>query len=212
LRLIQEKEYYPLGGDQAIKANSRFIFATNVNLQKAVSEGKFRKDLYFRLHAHHIIIPSLSKRRDDLSLLVDYFISKGSKELGKNKPGIPKQLISHLKVYSFPGNVRELEGLIYDALVRHESGILSLKHFQKIIGNQEETIPWNKNGSTDENGIPESEVFKNLETLPSLKQGNEWLIKEAMNRAGGNQTIAAKILGIDRTALNKRLKKYSKPL
>jgi DNA-binding NtrC family response regulator len=204
LRLLQEREYQPLGSDSAIPTDARFIFATNHDLAAAAAESSFRKDLFFRLRSHHIHIPPLRERREDIPLLVDHFLEKAADEIGKTKPGLPNELFTLLKLHEFPGNIRELEGLIYDALVRHESGVLSLKHFRNSLGDRQSQ----STSATAEAPIipPDStNIFSALENVPTLKACNEMLIQEALKRADGNQTIAAEILGMTRTALNKRL-------
>ena len=208
LRLLQEKEYYPLGADIALSTDTRFIFATNHELEEALEKGSFRKDLYYRLRSHHIHIPSLRERKEDIPLLVDHFLEKASKDIKKKKPSTPKELITLLKVYDFPGNVRELEGLIYDAVVRHDSGILSLKHIKSVL---EHKIPAFSEKQKTQDATAEIQngdnPFASLSTLPTLKKATEMLIEESLRRSERNQTIAAKILGMDRTALNKRLKR-----
>ncbi len=206
LRLIQEKEYYPLGQDRPESTDARLVFATNVSLEEGIKDGKFRKDLYFRLYSHHIHIPPLKDRKEDIELLINFFLEKASKEIGREKPAIPGKLISLLKMYDFPGNIRELEGLIFDAVVRHESGELSIKHFEKLINktNLDDFTKKPEFPGTDEIENVEN-IFKNMQSLPSLKDSGNMLIEEALSRVDDNQSLAAKILGLTRTALNKRL-------
>ena len=132
LRLLQDREYLPLGSDKARKTDTRFVFATNSDLEKAAAEGRFRRDLFFRLRSHHIRIPSLRERKADIPVLLDFFLQKAARHLGKSKPTVPRELSTFLGLYAFPGNVRELEGLVFDAMVRHESGILSLDSFRIV--------------------------------------------------------------------------------
>ena len=122
LRLLQEREYYPLGTDRPRATSARFIFATNIDIAK---ETRFRKDLLYRLRSHHIRIPPLRERTGDLPALVDHFLDKASQAVGKKRPTVPRELLPLLQGYSFPGNIRELEGLIFDAVVRHQSRMLS---------------------------------------------------------------------------------------
>ena len=126
LRLIQEGEYFPLGSDVPKNTNVRIIVSTNKDLQSLQATGTFRKDLYFRLKAHHIIIPPLRERLDDIPILLDYFLEEAAQQLGKNKPTYPEQLPTLLQNYVFPGNVRELRTMVYDAVSTHTSKMLSL--------------------------------------------------------------------------------------
>jgi DNA-binding NtrC family response regulator len=209
LRLLQEREYQPLGSDTAIPTDARFVFATNHDLAAAAAEGGFRKDLYFRLRSHHIHIPPLRERMEDIPLLVEHFLEKAANDIGKGKPSVPNELFTLLKFHKFPGNIRELEGLLYDALVRHESGVLSLEHFRNTFGErQEQEIRVSPIAS--DAAPTSSNIFSSFENLPALKACSEMLIEEALRRSDGNQTIAAEILGMTRTALNKRLNRSSK--
>jgi transcriptional regulator with PAS, ATPase and Fis domain len=133
LRLLQEHEYYPVGSDSFRKSDARIVLATNHDLQKLIATGKFRNDLYYRLCAHQIHIPPLRERLDDIPMLLDHFLDSAAKELNKKKPTPPGELVTLLTLYSFPGNVRELEAMVFDAVARHTSGILSMESFRKVI-------------------------------------------------------------------------------
>jgi DNA-binding NtrC family response regulator len=108
LRLLQEQEYYPVGSDTPRKSDARVIVATNKSLKVLMSSGKFRTDLYYRLCTHQIEIPALRERPDDIPLLVEHFLEKASRSLGRSKPATPQELLRILGGYNFPGNVREL--------------------------------------------------------------------------------------------------------
>ena len=205
LRLLQESEYYALGADQPRMTDARFIFATNQDLEAFSREARFRKDLYFRLHAHHIHVPPLRNRLEDISMLVDFFLGEAAGEMNRKKPTPPKQLYTLLGLYDFPGNIRELRGLVFDAVVRHETGILSLKHFENAVGghiSQDQEAASEATLSTSDDNL-----FASTRSLPTLRDSSKMLIGESLKRSDGNQTIAARILGITRSALNKRLKR-----
>jgi DNA-binding NtrC family response regulator len=205
LRLLQEGEFFPLGSDVAKRSDARIVVATNQNLEELQSSGKFRKDLYYRLCSHHIQIPTLGERREDLPVLVDHFLAKASKTLNKKKPTPPSELITLLSTYHFPGNIRELESIIFDAVSSHKSGKLSMDVFKTHISQKHPTAITDSGDLTSEKSIPI--IFSGQ--LPTLKQAEQLLIDEAMKRSNGNQSIAALGLGISRQALNKRLKKAS---
>ena len=203
LRLLQEGEFFPLGSDVAKRSDARIVVATNQNLEELQASGKFRKDLYYRLCSHHIQIPTLGARREDLPVLVDHFLAKASKTLNKKKPTPPAELITLLSTYHFPGNIRELESIIFDAVSSHKSGKLSMDVFKAHIAQKHPTLKPDSGDLTPEISTPV--IFS--EQLPTLKQAEQLLIDEAMKRSNGNQSIAALGLGISRQALNKRLKK-----
>jgi DNA-binding NtrC family response regulator len=207
LRLLQEREYYPIGSDMPKKSSARIIVATNRCPREMVSKGEFRKDLYYRLCTHHIEIPPLRDRVEDIPVLFDHFLGKAAASLDKKKPTPPPQAIPLLSSYAFPGNVRELEAMVHDAVARHRSGVLSLEGFKRIMGNSHEADM----GSFSITNRDAAAFLEEMPSLPTLKEAEALLIGEALRRAEGNQGLAASFLGITRTALNKRLKRYTEP-
>ncbi len=200
LRLLQEREYYVLGSDAPRSTRARFIFASNADLSKGAGHGAFRKDVLYRLQSHTIRVPPLRERMDDLPVLADHFFDKACRTLDRKRPAVPKELLALLRSYSFPGNIRELEGMIFDAVVRHKSRTLSLESFRKAMG---------RPAREDDEGANETEggenPFESMETLPTLKQTAGLLIDEALRRSEGNQDAAARMVGLSRSALSKRL-------
>jgi DNA-binding NtrC family response regulator len=203
LRLLQEGEYFPLGSDLARRSDARIVVATNQDLDALQSSAKFRKDLYYRLCDHHIQIPPLRDRREDLPVLAEHFLEKASKTLKRKKPTPPEELVTLLSTYHFPGNIRELESMIFNAVSSHKSGKLSLEIFKAHISKKPSAT------EKDMQKLPSSEslMITFSEELPTLKQAEQLVIDEAMKRSNGNQSIAALSLGISRQALNKRLQK-----
>ncbi len=201
LRLLQENKYYPLGADYPRSSRARIVVATNCDIMQLVSQGRFRKDLFYRLRGHHIHLPPLRERLDDLPLLINHFLEKSAQALHKPIPIAPTALYSLLKNYHFPGNVRELEAMIHDAVARHQRGILALASFREAMG-YEQFLE-----GADSEGEQASTLLTRLfpERLPTLKEAEHYLIEEALRRADGNQGVAAGLLGITRQALNKRL-------
>jgi two-component system, NtrC family, nitrogen regulation response regulator GlnG len=201
LRLLQEREYYPLGTDSPRKTGARFVFATNLAIEKPDEAVKLRKDLLHRLRAHHFRIPPLRERPGDLGMLVDHFIEKSCQVLGKNPPRVPQEIVPLLKTYSFPGNVRELEGMIFDAMVRHQSRTLSLESFRAAIAERTGTLKTTADWGTETG----DNIFSSCPILPTPKEAIRMLIGEALRRSDDNQTIAAEQLGMTRSALNRRM-------
>ncbi len=208
LRLLQEGEYFPLGRDKPRKSDARIVAATNRNLSRLLETGEFRKDLNYRLHTHRIYIPPLRERLDDIPILVAHFLGEAAKSLEKKIPTPPPELETLLKTYDFPGNIRELQSMIIDAVSRHDSGILSMQAFRQHINRNQSS----QTGQVDQLIKHTSQaplvVFPG-QTLPTIKQTSDILVQEAMQRANGNQSIAAGMLGITQQALSKRLKKLS---
>jgi len=198
LRLLQDGEYYPLGSDQAKQMSARIVVATHADLEAKMSEGSFRKDLYYRLIAHHVHLPPLRERKDDLPLLLDYFLAQAADKLDKKTPTPPKELAVLLSTYHFPGNIRELEAMVYDAVSLHNSKTLSMQSFLERIGPRDPIV--------SEPAFNANNPFGVLDDLPTLQQANRLLVEEAMQRSAGNQSIAARLLGISQPALSKRIK------
>lgn len=207
LRLLQEREYYPIGSDTPRKSAARIVASTNRDVREAVQQGAFRNDLYYRLCAHRVVIPPLRERLEDIPSLVQHFLRIAAEKLGKSPPTHPPELLTLLEAYHFPGNVRELESMVFDAVARHASGVLSLASFREVI-RRESSEPAHP-PSVEADGA--TRAFRFPEQLPTLKEAEALLIDEALKRSKGNQGIAASLLGISRTALNKRLKRTTDP-
>ena len=206
LRLLQDGSYYPLGSDLARLSNARVIVATNRDIKTMQANNSFRQDLYYRLKSHQIIIPPLRERKIDIPYLIDHFITKAVNQLGKKRPTVPKELYTLLSNYPFPGNIREMEGMIFDAVSLHKSGILSLE----LIRQKMSDYVQDKNRKNNNLKVAIDNPAQPIDLpgrFPTLKEIEESLIEEALRRAEGNQTIAAELLGISRRALNNRLRR-----
>jgi len=191
LRVIQEKELLRVGGTEAVKVDVRFVAATNRNIQDAIKEGSFRQDLYFRLNVVSLRIPPLSERKDDIPLLSYYFLKKYAVLMKKSVSEISQDVIGLLMNYDFPGNVRELENIMERGVALATGKVIELAHLPEDL--RELNI----------------RTFRKKEgKMPSLDEQEEGYIKWVLNEVGGNKTIAAQILGIDRVSLWRKLKKY----
>jgi DNA-binding NtrC family response regulator len=195
LRLLETREFYPLGSDLSLKTDARIIVATNKELNEAMGAGEFRKDLYYRLSAFEIRVPPLRERKQDLPLLIDHFMAEASQKLSKKKLTVPPELFPLLETYDFPGNIRELRSMIMDAVSKQSEKMLSLKPFREAMGRDAQLL-----SREQKEGLI---IFR--ERLPTLAQADEILITEAMRRAKGVQSTAAMLLGITPQALGKRL-------
>jgi DNA-binding NtrC family response regulator len=204
LRLLESREYLPLGSDIKKKSSARIVVATNSNLPEAVDEGGFRRDLFYRLGTHHVSLPPLRDRPEDIPLLVDHFAGQVAEELGIKNLLLPSKLARMLSLHTFPGNVRELRSILFDAVSRSlaverskDELKVSLDAFKTSVG--EEAV--RKTISSDED---EGVIFH--DKLPTIREATDLLVDEAMLRAEGKQTLAAQMLGISQQALSKRLK------
>ena len=205
LRVLDKKEYFPLGSDLAKPVDARFLFATHKDLSNLVKENHFREDLFYRLRTHLIHIPPLRERMDDIPLLLDHFLEEAAKEFKKKKPAYHQGLIDLLQSQHFPGNVRELRAMAFDAVGRHKSRMLSTETFRNAI--QDRMIT-----PSSSDGPPltsRTSWLPRLEQLPTLKEATDGLIREALRRSKNNQRVAALSLGITPQALNQRLKRQS---
>ena len=200
LRLLQEGEYFPLGSDRPKRLKARVVVATHQNLALRQENGSFRRDLYYRLCTHLVQVPPLRERKGDLPPLLDHFLEEAARALGKKKPTPPRELPQLLATYAFPGNVRELKALVYNAVSVHRDRVLSMDTFLKTI------ISPDMKQSAPAVSQAEKNLYAGLERLPTFGEAAELLVEEAMSRANGNQTIAARLLGISQPALSKRLK------
>ena len=203
LRLLEDGQYYRLGDDTPRTSEARTVVATNRTIESLMTDGTFRDDLYFRLRTHHVHLPPLHERKEDIPLLVSHFLKQAAEALGKKTPVPPPELFTLLSTYHFPGNIRELEGMVRDAVSRHRGGVLSTASFRQAIDEQTSVLHGGALPGAGEVGF--AEALASAQSLPSLKEVEPLVIAEALKRADGNQTIAARLLGVSRKALSSRL-------
>ena len=195
LRVLQEREFERLGGNQTIRTDVRVITATNRDIEKAIREGAFREDLYYRLNVVSIVIPPLRERKEDVPGLLGHFIEKYRTENKKEITGISAEARDLLIRYSYPGNVRELENIVERAVVLSRKGIITAAD-----------LPIHVQTAMAEDALPGQRLKGSLnETLDTVERG---LILEALKEAGGIQTRAAEKLGVSERVLRYKLKKY----
>jgi two-component system NtrC family response regulator len=195
LRVLQEKEFERLGGNQTIKSDVRVIAATNRDLEKAMKEGTFREDLYYRLNVVSVVIPPLRERKEDVPALLEHFIKKYGAENRKKISGVTAEARDVLMRYSYPGNVRELENIIERAVVLSKG---------KTVTSADLPLHMRTAGSEEKICVKKSEGAL-TETLDTLERG---LILAALKESGGVQTKAAEKLGISERVLRYKVKKY----
>lgn len=205
LRLVREGEYTPVGADRPQRLEARIVCTTNQDLEARVALGEFRRDLYFKLQTHHVRMPPLRERKEDIPLLLGHFLDEASRSLKKKRPAVPEELPYLLATYYFPGNVQELRAMVFSALATHQARTLSMDSFKRAIGfNDRKREPGvGRNGNVLEDRPP----MILSERLPTLTEAANFLVHEALRRSNNNQSIAAGLLGITRQALSQRLKK-----
>jgi len=192
LRVLQEREFERLGESTPIQVDVRLIAATNKDIEKLVSDGKFREDLYYRLSVVPITIPPLRERKADIPYLVEFFIERYKKD---KKVTVDSEVLEILKTYNWPGNIRELENVIERALVLSGKPRISPQDLPVHL--------------TEPSSIARNQPADNLFSDLSLDNLEKRAIQMALQRSGGNQTKAAKLLDIPRHVLLYRLKKFN---
>jgi two-component system response regulator AtoC len=197
LRLLENKTFRRVGGVTELHADVRIIAATNVNLEERVGEGRFRADLFFRLNVVRVVVPPLRAHLDDVPTLAAHFIARYNQELKRQVAGVSPQAMELLRAFSWPGNVRELRNVIERAFILHASADeIRPEHLTPELRevsaprSREQLVP-----PVDEHGLVLDDVERRL-------------IAEAMERASGNQSKAARLLGVSRDTLRYRLKKH----
>ncbi len=200
LRFLQEKQYLPLGMDHPVRTDVRIVAATHRDPNELVASGVLRRDLYYRLSFHQLHIPPLRERKEDIPLLTVRFLEEAATALGRPTPTPPQALFDHLAVYPFPGNVRELKAMVFDAVSRHQGRVMSLDCFRALQAGRNSASP--PSFRLADQGPP---IQFSQTCFPTLKEAEELLIKEALQRSEGKKSVAASMLGITRQALYSRL-------
>ncbi len=193
LRVLQEREFERVGGTQVIKFDVRVIAATNKDLRRLTTEGKFRIDLFYRLNVLPLYVPPLRERKQDIPLLIGHFIEKISREKNISPKIISEETMNLLLKYSWPGNVRELENIIELALFLTEGNVV-----------RPETLPPHIQALGRSTTGPELKPLKDV-----VREMERQMISEALNRAKNNKVAAARLLGITRVTLYQKLREYN---
>jgi DNA-binding NtrC family response regulator len=191
LRVLQEREFEPLGAERTQKVDVRVIAATNRDLKQMVTEGKFQEDLYYRLNVIPIGIPPLRERREDIPVLIDHFVEKHRQRTGKRVDAVDDEVVKALQRYDWPGNVRELENSIERAVVLATGPVLTPESIS-LLGAT----------STPTSGLPSLRLHQNLEWV------ERETIRRALEQSGGVKKDAAEVMGISQRALSYYLAKY----
>jgi DNA-binding NtrC family response regulator len=208
LRLLQEGEYYPLGSDRPSHAKLRVVAATNADMQQRQRDGRFRKDLYYRLISHRIDIPPLRERPEDIEALASLFARRTAESIGRDEPRLSRAAHALLRSYSFPGNVRELQAIMADAVSR-ATGVVTadlLRDRMHTSGHADNARVAPTSPDPDDSTQIEGRFWWQG-AFPRLDEVEELLIAEALRRSNLNQSAAARMLGVSQSTLSRRLNK-----
>jgi len=207
LRFLQERTFYPVGGDTPISVDTRVITATNADLREKVRQGTFREDLYYRLRVIEINLPPLRERKQGIPLLAGHFVKEFQAKLGHSVTSISDQAMQALVEYPWPGNVRELKHVIERACVLCQGSTIQTAHLPREIVSP---------SPVESTGVPSPSVIRqgsdnDRKTIPasSREQDPITAIRQALTESGGNKAKAARILGIDRSTLYRRMRRYN---
>jgi DNA-binding NtrC family response regulator len=193
LRVLQDQEFYRVGGNRPIRIDVRFVAATNRDLKDAILQGRFREDLYFRLNVISLTLPPLHKRGDDIPALIDYFIRRHGSAPGRRPITVSPEALNVLRAYHWPGNVRELENVLARAMVLCPDHTIEPEHLGiKVQRKLSFETDLSEDCSLNYHAVMEAHSRK--------------LLEEALRRSGWNQTKAAELLGLQRTYLTRLIR------
>lgn len=199
-QLLLSGEYLPVGSQVPVRLETRLVCTASSELPEMVNESRFRKDLFYRLSVHHVSLPPLRERCEDLPLLIEQFVADACAFDRRHKPAIPRTLAPLLATYPFPGNLVELRNLVFLAVEQSPSARLALEPFRQHLARQ--VAP-----SAGAGKDPAAPLLLVPGRLPTLGEARDLIIQEALRRANGSQSIAARLLGISQPALSIHLKK-----
>ncbi len=203
LRLLQEGEYRALGSDSPRICRARIVAMTNQNLEERVQQGLFRSDLYYRLRVHHVQLPPLRERPGDIPLLIRHFIRRAADTLKCPQASVEPEAQGWLLQQRYPGNARELEAMLFDAVTRYLSTPIPCSYFEQRYASVS-GVPHPARSAVFSSSSGAHD-YSDWTVLPTFQQARQLLIEEALNRTGGNQSAAARMLGVTPQAMNKHL-------
>lgn len=200
LRLLQQNEYYRLGSDVLHKSDARIIAASNGNFQTMLASGAFRSDLYYRISVHSLHIPPLRERPEDIIPLAEHFVKRTAQSMKRRTPRLSKELCSALMSYDFPGNVREMINMVHNAVSNNLTGTLEMNNFPGVLPG---TAP--RRDIVRKIGSNQFALHGIFHEFPTVNEVESLLVEKAIALSQGNRSIAARMLGLSRPTLQKRL-------
>jgi len=209
LRLVQEQRFERVGGEETVVTNVRLIAATNAELETLAEDGRFRKDLYFRLNVFTVRLPALRDRGDDLPLLIDHYVRQYGRELVKPVQSIAAETLAVLKAYSWPGNVRELQSVLKQSLLQMRGSVLLPEDLPAVVtGGAPSDFAASSGGAFDWDSFVEARIAAGTKALhaESLQLMEREVLVRVLRHTAGNQLQAAKLLGITRGSLRTKIR------
>jgi transcriptional regulator with PAS, ATPase and Fis domain len=199
LRVLQEREFERVGGTTTLRADVRLIAATNRNLERAVETGRFREDLYYRLNVFSVHLPPLRERGDDVLLLADHFVRDLGMRIGRGEPGLSRDAREALLAHPWPGNIRELQNAVERALIMSDGGLLSAAQLGLVPRRERDA----EGAALSAAPGPQAHAFGH-----SLAEWEKQIVLDVLKKAKGNKSRAARLLGLTRSQLYTRLKRF----
>ena len=213
LRVLQDRSFERLGGNETIRVDVRVLAATNRSLERAIADGSFREDLYYRLNVVNLVLPPLRERREDIPSLVEYFMRRYAAKLAIDRPLIADDALEVLKRQEWPGNVRELEHCVYRMMVFSAGQPIQPNDVTRALSPASDERSVHKFGSFDESMSHLVERYLDVNSGPAAHERlltalDRLLVSEALRRSHGNRTKAANLLGLTRPTLHAKIRKY----
>jgi transcriptional regulator with GAF, ATPase, and Fis domain len=213
LRVVEDKEFERVGGTQTIKTDIKIIAATNLDIERAIEDGTFREDLFYRLNIIPLVLPPLRERKSDIPALAEHFIRKICRDLGVDTRRLEPGILDLFMTYDWPGNVRELEATIHRAIVMSNGEVLTRNDFYSLIGETSASgTPYEPPLSEAPHDLLNPAV-KRLQISPEVYEDvisrvDKQLIVQALSDSGGKIREAARRLGLARNTLKAKMQKY----
>lgn len=213
LRVLQEQQFEMLGGTQTLQVDARLVLATNEDLEQAVSQGRFRQDLYYRINVIHLELPPLRERRDDIPLLADRFLQAAASEYGRQVEGFTPQAMDALYHHRWPGNIRELQNVVQRSVLLTKQALVGAEVLPPALLSPAVAVP---GVAAEMLGVARSggggaSAARQPDLRAALAEPERRLILQALSDCGGNRSLAAQKLGINRTTLYKKMKRLGLP-
>jgi len=210
LRVLEEQNFRRLGGVRDIQVDLRVVAATNRKLTEAIEQGRFRLDLYYRLNVIQVVLPPLRERAEDVIPLAEHFVRLYNTKFKRHVKGISHSAAAALLAHDWPGNVRELRNVIERAMVLEEADWIQASNLQIAVDPAKPPLlVLEQTASGESQPVPASLPTQNAPFDVSLEEAEKNLVKKALERAGGNQTRAAVLLGVTRDTLRYKMKKFN---
>ncbi|MGB1927293.1 MAG: sigma-54 interaction domain-containing protein, partial [Rubripirellula sp.] len=207
LRVLQEFQFEQLGGSETHSVDTRVILASNEDLSSAVTEGRFRQDLYYRINVVNLVLPALRERPGDISLLVNHFLREVAETCGREPSSFDNEAMELLKIYQWPGNVRQLENVVERAVLLGRGSVLTVDDLPPELTGQSDQSWWSPNGITTASRSVDDSLPRGQSLREALEEPERQIILQALRDHSWNRAATADALEINRTTLYKKMKR-----